>query len=94
MRAQAICLHYSNPLLINLCEAVTSINYSVPVPSMNVVLLRSPPAENRLPAVFDGRVARVAVFDDMAAVAPHWLALESAGALATPYQRHDFLALW
>jgi len=61
---------------------------------MNVVLLRSLPTETRLPAVFDGRVARVAVFEDMAEAAPHWRALEQADALATAYQRYDFLALW
>src|SRR6185369_8269509 len=61
---------------------------------MNVVALRAPPAENRLPAFLDCRIARVETFDDMAAAAPHWRALEQANSLATPYQRHDFLTLW
>ena len=61
---------------------------------MNVVALRTTNAEHRpLPAVA-GRVARVEVFNDMAIVEPHWRALERAQALATPYQRYEFLALW
>jgi CelD/BcsL family acetyltransferase involved in cellulose biosynthesis len=61
---------------------------------MNVVALRSFPAESRHLPVADGQIARVAVFDDMAAAEPHWRALEAADALATPYQHYDFLRLW
>ena len=61
---------------------------------MNVVALRSHYTGDRpLPAVA-GRVARVDVFDDMEQAAPHWRALERSHALATPYQRYEFLALW
>jgi CelD/BcsL family acetyltransferase involved in cellulose biosynthesis len=61
---------------------------------MNVVALRTTNAEHRpLPAVA-GRIARVDVFNDMASAEPHWRALERAQALATPYQRYEFLALW
>ncbi len=40
------------------------------------------------------RIARVEVVRDMAAARPHWLALEQAGCLMTPYQAFDFLELW
>lgn len=61
---------------------------------MNVVALRSHPADSRpLPAA-DCRIARVEVFEDMAAAEPHWRALEAAKTLSTPYQRYDFLKLW
>jgi CelD/BcsL family acetyltransferase involved in cellulose biosynthesis len=61
---------------------------------MNVVALRSLHTDHRpLPAVA-GRIARVDIFDDMASAEPHWRALERAEALATPYQRYEFLSLW
>ena len=61
---------------------------------MNVVPIRSVPAGARgLPAI-DRQVARVEIFNTMAAVEPHWHALEHADSLATPYQRYDFLKLW
>jgi CelD/BcsL family acetyltransferase involved in cellulose biosynthesis len=41
-----------------------------------------------------GRIARVDVFDDMAAAEPFWRALERDDAWATPYQRFDLLAAW
>jgi CelD/BcsL family acetyltransferase involved in cellulose biosynthesis len=41
-----------------------------------------------------GRVARVELFDDMAAAEPFWRRLESNRALATPYQRFDLLCAW
>jgi CelD/BcsL family acetyltransferase involved in cellulose biosynthesis len=41
-----------------------------------------------------GRIARVEVFDDMAAAEPFWRALEADDAWATPYQRFDLLAAW
>lgn len=40
------------------------------------------------------RIARVEVVRDMAPARPHWLALEQAGCLMTPYQAFDFLDLW
>lgn len=58
---------------------------------MNVVALRSFSAEIR--PVSDRAIARVAVFDDLAEAEPHWRELER-NALATPYQRFDFLKLW
>ena len=61
---------------------------------MNVVPIRSAPAGARnLPAA-DRQVARVEIFNTMAAAEPHWRALEHADILATPYQRYDFLKLW
>jgi CelD/BcsL family acetyltransferase involved in cellulose biosynthesis len=61
---------------------------------MNVVPLRSVPAGARgLPAT-DRHVARVEIFNTMAAAESHWRALEQADTLATPYQRYDFLKLW
>src|SRR5450755_798796 len=41
-----------------------------------------------------GRIARVEVFDDMAAAQPFWRSLEADDAWATPYQRFDLLAAW
>jgi CelD/BcsL family acetyltransferase involved in cellulose biosynthesis len=41
-----------------------------------------------------GRIARVEVFDDMAAAEPFWRSLEADDAWATPYQRFDLLAAW
>ena len=61
---------------------------------MNVVALRSFPVEDRTLPVPDAQIARVAVFDDMTTVEPYWRTLERADALATPYQRYDFLRLW
>jgi CelD/BcsL family acetyltransferase involved in cellulose biosynthesis len=61
---------------------------------MNVVPIRSVSAGARnLPAT-DRQVARVEIFNTMAAAEPHWRALEHADSLATPYQRYDFLKLW
>ena len=61
---------------------------------MTVLALRDLPAHDRAPAPVDGRIAEVAVFEDMAAAEPHWRALEQTCALATPYQHYDFLKLW
>ena len=65
---------------------------------MNVVAIRSLTAESRpdkrpVPA-FDSQIARVQIFDDMAAAEPHWRALERGNSLATPYQDFDFLNVW
>jgi CelD/BcsL family acetyltransferase involved in cellulose biosynthesis len=61
---------------------------------MNVVALRSPPADGRLSTAVDSLMARLEIFDDMTAAEPHWRALERAQTLATPYQGYDFLHLW
>ena len=61
---------------------------------MNVVALRSSPADGRMPAAFDSRMARLEIFDEMAAAEPHWRALERTQTLATPYQGYDFLHHW
>jgi CelD/BcsL family acetyltransferase involved in cellulose biosynthesis len=61
---------------------------------MNVVAIRSLIADSRIVPPVDGRIARIAIFDDMAAAEPHWRALEQANNLVTPYQRYDFLKLW
>ena len=39
-------------------------------------------------------IAQVELFDDMRRAEPHWRALERQDALATPYQRFDFLEPW
>jgi CelD/BcsL family acetyltransferase involved in cellulose biosynthesis len=39
-------------------------------------------------------LARIEVFDSLEAAAPAWRTLEAGDALATAYQRIDFLALW
>jgi len=61
---------------------------------MNVVALHTTKAPPLAVPAIAGRVARVEVFDDMASAEPHWRALERAHALATPYQRFEFLDLW
>jgi len=61
---------------------------------MNVVALRSPPADGRMSVAVDSRIARLEIFDDMAAAEPHWRALEGTQTLATPYQGYDFLSHW
>jgi CelD/BcsL family acetyltransferase involved in cellulose biosynthesis len=61
---------------------------------MNVVALRPFPADGRTMPATDGRVARVEIFDVLAAAEPYWRALELANSLTTPYQRYDFLKLW
>jgi CelD/BcsL family acetyltransferase involved in cellulose biosynthesis len=45
-------------------------------------------------AVAAGPVRRIDVIDDIAAGEPVWRALEQSGAVATPYQRVDFIAPW
>jgi CelD/BcsL family acetyltransferase involved in cellulose biosynthesis len=41
-----------------------------------------------------GPVARVDIIDDIAAAEPVWRGLEISGAVASPYQRFDFIAPW
>ncbi len=60
---------------------------------MNVVSIRPLPSGRGLPAA-DPHIARLELFNDMAAAEPHWRALEQSDSLATPYQRYDFLTLW
>jgi CelD/BcsL family acetyltransferase involved in cellulose biosynthesis len=40
------------------------------------------------------RVARIDVFDNLQVAEPIWRALEGDGALATPYQRYDWILAW
>ena len=61
---------------------------------MNVVALRSLNHDAGLGPVIDGKIARVAVYDDFATAEPAWRALERSARLATPYQGYDFLRLW
>ena len=61
---------------------------------MNVVPLRYAAFDLRALPAAPAQVARVEVFDDMAAAEPSWRALEEEHALSTPYQRYDFLRLW
>ncbi len=61
---------------------------------MNVVALRTLTADSRPSPAIDARIARVAIFDDMAMAEPHWRALECGNSLATPYQGYDFLESW
>lgn len=41
-----------------------------------------------------GRPARVEVYRELAQAAPDWQRLQAAGALSTPYQRFEWIALW
>jgi len=61
---------------------------------MNVVPIRSTLTGGRSQMATDIHVARVDVFNTMAAAEPHWRVLEHGDSLATPYQRYDFLKLW
>jgi len=48
----------------------------------------------RSDVVAANRVARIDVFDDLQTTEPIWRALEGDGALATPYQRYDWILSW
>jgi CelD/BcsL family acetyltransferase involved in cellulose biosynthesis len=61
---------------------------------MNVAVLRRLNHDATAMTADDGRLARIAVYDDFATAEPHWRALEQPGNLATPYQTYDFLRLW
>jgi len=61
---------------------------------MNVVALRHPVVSNRPAPAAICRVARVDVFDTFKAAEPYWRTLERQNALATPYQRYEFMSLW
>src|SRR5262249_46112194 len=41
-----------------------------------------------------GPVHRIDIIDDIEAAAPIWRSLERDGAVATPYQRYDFIPPW
>ncbi|HET7847684.1 MAG TPA: GNAT family N-acetyltransferase [Pseudolabrys sp.] len=60
---------------------------------MNVIPLRQPAVSDR-PTDVEARAARVEIFDTFEAAEPSWRMLERQNALATPYQRHEFMALW
>src|SRR6185312_7784716 len=85
-------IYYSNSLLRNLCE-VGALSAG-PAQPMNVVSIRSLHAGGRSLRAADLRIARVEIFDDMAAVEPYWRSLEAADSLATPYQYYDFHKQW
>lgn len=59
---------------------------------MNIHPLRQRQTPVNFTPVPDRRLARLAIFEDMAEAEPYWRTLE--GGLATPYQRYDFLRLW
>jgi len=60
---------------------------------MNVVVHHAF-GQNRATPLVHSRVARVDVFEDMAAAEPVWRALERLSPLVTPYQQYDLLAPW
>jgi CelD/BcsL family acetyltransferase involved in cellulose biosynthesis len=45
-------------------------------------------------AIARGPVAHIQLFDDLSAAEPFWRALERQGAVHTPYQRYEWIALW
>lgn len=61
---------------------------------MNVLALRPLAASERYSPADETRIDRVEILEDMAAAEPHWRALEQGNALASAYQRYDFLKLW
>src|ERR1700694_5387575 len=77
---------YPNSLLIILCQGL----------GMSIAVNYHAGQENIAPGCLPcaGQVARVAVFDEMAAAEPFWRSLERDDAWATPYQRFDLLAAW
>lgn len=61
------------------------------------VLFRDDPHHTTLAPALPGAgvsIARVEVFDEFGKAEPFWRQLEDADALATPYQRYDFLVHW
>jgi CelD/BcsL family acetyltransferase involved in cellulose biosynthesis len=61
---------------------------------MNVIAMHALRLDSRTIPAVDGRVARIDIFDEMAAAEPHWRALEQARNLSTPYQGYEFLKQW
>jgi CelD/BcsL family acetyltransferase involved in cellulose biosynthesis len=63
---------------------------------MNVVVRHPPESDQAVspPVLRAGGVATVKVFERLTAAESYWRDLETGGALATPYQRFDFLAAW
>jgi CelD/BcsL family acetyltransferase involved in cellulose biosynthesis len=61
---------------------------------MNVVALRPPPPDRRTLPTAPVRVWHIEIFHDFATAEPYWRALERGDAIATPYQRYEFLRLW
>ncbi|HEU4659519.1 MAG TPA: GNAT family N-acetyltransferase [Pseudolabrys sp.] len=60
---------------------------------MNVIPLRHTPV-SEITNDSSRHVARVELFDTFDAAEPYWHMLERQGALATPYQRYEFMELW
>ena len=63
---------------------------------MNIAVSDRPGRQPTMPASprRADQVARLEVFQDMAAAEPFWRRLEGGDALSTPYQRYDLLAAW
>jgi CelD/BcsL family acetyltransferase involved in cellulose biosynthesis len=61
---------------------------------MNVVAMHAVTPDRRAFPTVDSRIARIDLFDDIAAAEPHWRTLEHSHNLATPYQGYDFLKQW
>ena len=63
---------------------------------MNIAIasVRNPAGAARASTACLGRIAGIALCHDFATARPAWTRLEAAGALASPYQRHEFLDPW
>lgn len=59
-----------------------------------VPLGRNREQTSAVPAVRLNRIAGIGLCHDFATAEPVWRRLETGGALASPYQHYDFLALW
>src|SRR5690242_7250201 len=77
------------------CSAQPSVNGVTRSTAMNVAVrtdiasaLVAPERATRASA------ARIDVYEDLAAAEPVWRRLEAMGALATPYQRFEWVSLW
>jgi len=64
------------------------------VPEMATAAAIDTKIERIAPASQAARVARIEIFDDFEAAASAWQTFDSCDRIATPYQRHDFLAAW
>src|SRR5262249_19619417 len=80
-----------------LCNAAVNLQLMayIQVPAMNVAV-RTELASALFPAHHTAysAAARIDVYDDLTAAEPIWRRLEAMGALSTPYQRFEWVALW
>src|SRR3954469_16553317 len=79
------------------CNAPFNLQLTTPVqvPAMNVAVSTDiatviAPSERKVRTC----AVRIDVYDDLTKAEPTWRRLEAIGALSTPYQRFEWIALW